>query len=421
MATRGMSVPGDKSITHRVLMLAALSGGGCRFEGALAAGDTRATAACLRALGISVGPLADGRALTITGLGLRPFRRPARRLDARNSGTTARLLLGLLSAHPFAATITGDASLRRRPMARITTPLEAMGARVSTTHGRLPVTITGGALHAFEYVTPVASAQVKTALLFAGLAGGVHVSVTEPVRSRDHTERLLKVLGVGCQVSGNTVTLEPVSSLPAFGGSIPGDFSSAAYLIAAALLNRREVAIENVNVNPTRTGLLRALSRMGFQVVMTHEHESLGEPVAALHPAPSTQHPEPVFIGPDEVPSMVDEIPLLACLAARAEGTSVFRGVGELRVKESDRLALVARNLCRLGVRATAEEDTLSVEGTDAPPRGRVETAGDHRLAMSFAVLGTLPGARVRLDDRSCVAISYPRFFEDLKAVLRHA
>ena len=417
--TLALTVPGDKSITHRALMLASLSDGVCRLSGALAAGDTRATASCLRALGISLSPLVDGRDVIVKGRGIRPFRRPARRLDCRNSGTTARLLMGLLSAHHFPVTLTGDASLRRRPMGRIATPLEAMGARIETTDGKLPVTVRGGTLRAFEYASPVASAQVKTALLFAGLAGGVPVSVTEPVRSRDHTERLFGVLGVGCWVLGNTVRTEPVEHIPAFEGDIAGDFSSAAYLLAAALLHRREIAIANVNTNPTRLGFLRALERMGYRIGVEDARESLGEPIATLVPTPGTQHPAPVSVVPAEVPSMVDEIPLLACVASRAEGTSVFRGVGELRVKESDRLALVARNLVAIGARAWTEGDTLWVEGTDRPPVGRVETAHDHRLAMAFAVLGTLPGARVRLDDRDCVAISYPRFFDDLRRTHR--
>ena len=237
MIARGrVHVPGDKSITHRALMLAALCDGECRFEGALAALDTRATASCLRALGIAVSPLGEGRPLTVRGRGLLPFRRPARTLDCKNSGTTARLLMGLLAAHRFSSTLTGDASLRRRPMARIAGPLGEMGARIRTTDGRLPLTVRGGALQAIDYASPVASAQVKTALLFAGLAGGVAVRVTEPVRSRDHTERLLTMLGVRCAVRGHAVALEPVSGIPAFGGNIPGDFSSAAYLVAAAIV-----------------------------------------------------------------------------------------------------------------------------------------------------------------------------------------
>jgi len=414
-----LHVPGDKSVTHRVLMLAALAEGPCVVHGALAAGDTRASAACLRALGVPVGPLAEGRGVKVEGRGLRPFRRPARALDCRNSGTTARLLMGLLAAHRFRAVLTGDRSLRRRPMRRIADPLELMGARIATTDGHLPAVVRGGALRPLDYASPVASAQVKTALLFAGLAGGVPVRITEPLCSRDHTERMLRVLAVRCEGRGTVVELEPPDHIPAFDTTIPGDISSAAYLVAAALLaGRGGVRIANVGVNPTRTGFLRALERMGAPVAVEDYRESLGEPIATL--VPGTRHLASVVVSPDEIPSMVDEIPLLACLAARAQGTSVFRGVGELRVKESDRLALVAANLRALGVRADSQGDSLTVEGTERPPRGRVVTAGDHRLAMAFAVLGTVAGAAVRVDDRACVAVSYPGFFRDLAKVRRH-
>ncbi len=427
MIARGeVRVPGDKSITHRALLVAALADGRCSFTGALAAADTRATAAALRALGVAVGPLAEGRAVSVAGggaAGLRPFRAPAagRALDCRNSGTTARLLLGLLAGHPFTARLVGDRSLSRRPMARVTEPLRAMGATIAAAEGeRLPVTITGGRLSPLAWTSPVASAQVKTALLLAGVVGGVSVSVTEPVTSRDHTERLLRLVGVGLDLEGTTVALRPPERIPAFGGEIPGDISSAAYLVAAGVLAESgEVVVRGVGINPTRTGFLRVLERMGAPPAVEDRTLSLGEPAASLiaRPAPLRA----VAVEPGEVPSMVDEIPVLACLASRAAGTSVFRGVGELRVKESDRLALVAANLSALGVAARTEGDTLFVEGTDRPPRGRVVTAGDHRLAMAFAVLQTVPGAELELDDTRCVAISYPAFFRDLARVVHDA
>lgn len=422
MIARGEAVvPGDKSITHRALFLAALTAGRCAFQGALAAGDTRATAACLRALGVRVGPLADRRTVRVDGGGLRPFHQPSAVLDCRNSGTTARLLLGLLAGNPLEATLTGDRSLRRRPMGRVAEPLAAMGAGISASEGgRLPLTVRGGALRSYRHQSPIASAQVKTALLFAGLAGKVSVTVSEPVVSRDHTERLLQLLGVSVTIEGTSVTLQPVDALPAFGGEIPGDISSAAYLLAAGVLaDSGDLTVRGVGVNPTRAGFLRVLERMGATVVQEERWISLGEPAATLRAQPATL--KAVEVEADEIPSLVDEVPLLACLAARAEGTSVFRGVGELRVKESDRLALVAGNLTALGVRAYTEGDTLWVEGTDAPPIGPVVTAGDHRLAMAFAVLGKVPGARVALDDERCVAISYPNFFRDLGAVLHEA
>jgi 3-phosphoshikimate 1-carboxyvinyltransferase len=417
-ATKGIAVPGDKSITHRALMLAALTDGPCRISGALVAGDTRATAACLRALGIKVSPLKAGAEVVVKGAGLTPFKRPKSRLDCANSGTTARLLMGLLAAHRFKATLTGDASLRRRPMARIADPLRVMGAKIALKDGKLPAIIEGGALKPLDFTSPVASAQVKTAILFAGLAGGVRVSVTEPVRSRDHTERLLAMLGVTCMSSGAFVALHPPESLPAFAGRVPGDISSAAYLLASRILAAKgSLAVQGVGVNPTRIGFIRAVERMGARIKMEGMRESLGEPVATLIARPARL--KALEVEPDEIPSMVDEVVLLACLASRAEGTSVFKGVGELRVKESDRLALVAKNLAGLGVKAHSEDETLWVEGTDEPPIGRVETAGDHRLAMAFAVLGTVKGAKITLDDRRCVAVSYPTFFKDLKRALR--
>ncbi len=423
MIARGeVRVPGDKSITHRALLLAALGEGRSEISGALAAGDTRASAACLRALGVDVGRFAPERPISVQGRGVRPFQAPRRILDCRNSGTTARLLMGLLAGHAFDATLSGDYSLRRRPMERIAAPLRTMGATIRTAvGGRLPATVRGGKLAPIEYQSPVASAQVKTALLFAGITGGVRVAVSEPVKSRDHTERMLQMLGVRCLVSDRTVAIEPASALPPFEGRVPGDISSAAFLIAAGVLaDKGEVTVLGVGVNPTRMGFVDALERMGARVVMTGERLELGEPVAALtaHAATSLTAVE---VEPAQVPSMVDEIPLLACVAARARGTSVFRGVGELRVKESDRLGLVASNLAQLGVQARVEGDTLWVDGTEAPPRGRITTAGDHRLAMAFAVLGTVPGAAIEIDDRECVGISYPTFFDDLGAVLADA
>ncbi len=413
-----VTVPGDKSITHRALLLAALAEGRCTLRSPLAAGDTRATAAALRRLGVPVGRLAEGRDVAVTGGGLHALRPADGVLHCHNSGTTARLLLGLLAGHDFEARLTGDRSLRRRPMARVTEPLRAMGATIQAADGeRLPVTIHGGPLTPLAWRSPVASAQVKTTLLLAGLVGGVGVSVTEPVISRDHTERLLRLLGVRVSVEGTTTSLEPVDALPAFEGEIPGDISSAAYLLAAGVLAESgEVIVRNVGINPTRSGFLRALERMGATVDVTDRWMSLGEPGATLvaKPGPLSF----LVVEPHEVPSMVDEIPLLACLAARAEGTSVFRGVGELRVKESDRLALVAANLAALGFAARTEGDTLFVDGSQAPPKGRVVTAGDHRLAMAFAVLGVIPGAAVELDDTRSVGISYPNFFRDLASVL---
>jgi 3-phosphoshikimate 1-carboxyvinyltransferase len=327
------------------------------------------------------------------------------------------LLLGILAGQNFAATLTGDASLRRRPMRRVTEPLRAMGAHIAEHGGdALPLTIRGGRLHPLAYTTPVASAQIKSALLFAGLTGRVAVTIREPYRSRDHTERLFGHLGLGIHERDGAIVYEPShpSVVPSFRLSVAGDASSAAFLVAAAVLAEEgELLIENVGVNPTRTGFLVVLERMGAHVERVNLRDEGGEPVADLVARPARLVGTEVAAA--EVPTLVDEVPVLAVLASRAEGETVFHEVGELRVKESNRLELIAANLRAVGAEAEARGNDLHVCGVARPPRGRVETARDHRLAMAFAVLGTVPGASVRLSERASVAISYPGFFRDLK------
>jgi len=408
--------PGDKSISHRALMLAALARGTSEITGLLTGEDVKSTARVLRQLGADISAIGAG---TVTVRGSR-LSSPASRLHCGNSGTTARLLLGILAGQRFPATLTGDASLRRRPMRRVTEPLRAMGARIDDTHGdALPLTIRGGRLHPLTYTTPVASAQVKSALLLAGLTGNVAVTIREPYRSRDHTERLLVHLGLGLHERDGAIVYEPIarSILPSFRLSVPGDASSAAFLVVAAVLAEGgELLVEHVGVNPTRTGFLVVLERMGAHVARVNLRDEGGEPVADL-----IARPPAALRGTDvsaaEVPTLVDEVPILAVLASRAAGETTFREVGELRVKESNRLELIAANLRAVGVDAQARGNDLHVQGTTRPPRGRVETARDHRLAMAFAVLGTIPGADVRLSERASVSISYPRFFSDLRRI----
>ncbi len=424
MKVRGtVRPPGDKSISHRALMLAALAGGGkgaSELEGLLTGADVKSTARVLRQLGAEISSIRDDTKVVVHASRIS---HPASRLHCGNSGTTARLMLGILAGQKFAATLTGDASLRRRPMRRVTEPLRAMGAEITEGRGdALPLTIRGGRLRALTYTTPVASAQIKSALLLAGLTGGVAVTIREPYRSRDHTERLLAHLGLGLHERGGAIVYEPApegrSLVPAFRLAVPGDASSAAFLVgAAALAEGGELVIENVGVNPTRTGFLVVLARMGAHVDRVNLRDAGGEPVADLVARPGGGALRGTEVGAAEVPTLVDEVPMLAVLASRAEGETVFREVGELRVKESNRLELIAANLRVLGVEAEARGNDLHVCGTTRPPRGRVDTARDHRLAMAFAVLGTLPGADVRLSEKGSVAISYPRFFRDLKAI----
>jgi len=416
MRVRGaVRPPGDKSISHRALLLAALARGRSELAGLLTGADVKSTARVLRQLGVEVSPIRNGSAVTVDASRIT---HPASRLHCGNSGTTARLLLGILAGQRFPATLTGDASLRRRPMRRVTEPLRAMGADIEEERGdSLPLTIRGGRLRDFTYTSPVASAQVKSALLFAGLVGGVSVTVREPYLSRDHTERLLVHLGLALSYHDGAISFRPSAvRLPAFQLSVPGDASSAAFLVAAAVLAEGgELLIENVGVNPTRTGFLVVLGRMGAPVERVNLRDEGGEPVADLLVRPAALRATEVAAA--EVPTLVDEVPILAALASRATGETVFRQVGELRVKESNRLELVAANLRALGVAAEARAEDLFVRGTDRPPRGRVDTARDHRLAMAFAVLGTVPGADVRLSERGSVAISYPRFFADLRSI----
>ena len=402
--------PGDKSISHRVLMLAALARGKSELSGLLTGDDVKSTARVLRQLGAEISTIHEG-AVHVTGKRLTPH---AARLNCGNSGTTARLMLGILAGQPFAATLTGDASLRRRPMRRVTEPLKQMGADIKEGGDGLPLTIRGGKLRGLTYTTPVASAQVKSAILLAGLTGKVPVTIREPYRSRDHTERLFAHLGLGIHERDGAISYQPSAvSIPAFQLAVPGDPSSAAFLVASAILAEQgELTVENVGVNPTRTGFLVVLERMGAHVERVNLRDEGGEPVADLLVRPAALTGTEVAAA--EISTLVDEVPVLAVLASRARGATVFREVGELRVKESNRLELIAANLRAVGVKADVQGNDLHVEGSAKPPRGKVDTAKDHRLAMAFAVLGTVDGAKVKLSEKKSVAISYPNFFRDL-------
>ncbi len=412
--------PGDKSITHRALIIAALSRTRVQLTGVLTAADAKSTARVLRQLGAGVGQLRRGQGLEVRG---KAWRRPKGTLNCGNSGTTARLMLGCLAGHRFESRLTGDASLRRRPMRRVTEPLTAMGAVVKeVTRDRLPLSICGGSLSSsFRFRSPVPSAQIKSAILLAGLTGGVPTTVVEPARSRDHTERLFRYLGFDLEAKGKEVSFKgPGGTWPrieSFDLQIPGDASSAAFLVAVGLLaDSGQLRIENVGVNPTRAGFLTVLHRMGACVVVENEAEVCGEPVADLVVSPARLNGTEVTA--TEIPGLIDEIPMLAGLAARAEGETIFRSVGELRVKESNRLVLIAQNLRSLGATADVDGDDLVVVGSDRPLRGRVDTARDHRLAMAFGVLGTMRGAKVELSEAGSAGVSYPGFFEDLAMVM---
>jgi 3-phosphoshikimate 1-carboxyvinyltransferase len=415
-------VPGDKSISHRALLCAALGTGTSRFRGLLDSADVRSTAGVLRALGVAVPAL--GPEFEVPGVGLRGFHASASDLDCGNSGTTARLVAGLAAAQPFHSHFVGDASLSRRPMRRVARPLVAMGAEVDFEHGDgLPMTVRGGALRSVVWRTETASAQTKSAVLFAGLVGGVPATVEEPARSRDHTELMLGSLGVPIRASAgrdgeHVVALEPVRELPPLALEVPGDPSSAAFFAAlAALADEGEIVLPGVCTNDTRAGFFEVLRLMGARVDAEESaRDAGGEPVRTLRVSPGTLHG--VSVGGERIPSMIDELPLLACLGARAEGETVISGAAELRVKESDRIAAVVANLRAVGVEAEERPDGMRVMGGRGQLRGRVQTHGDHRLAMAFGVLGALPGSRIEIDDRDCVAVSYPGFWRELSAAV---
>lgn len=418
-----LRVPGDKSISHRALLVASLARGKSRIRGILTGEDPQATASILRTMGVGIPRLDAHRELRVTGVGARGLREPRQVLDCANSGTTARLLLGVLAGQKLGATLTGDESLRRRPMRRVTDPLSAMGARFESlaAPGRLPLRVTGGTLGALDYTLPVASAQVKSALLLAGVAGAVPVRLTEPGLSRDHTERMLAAAGCtltsAFQGGANRVemTASP-SALDPVDLTVPGDFSSAAFPLALALLGGagEGVVLRGVGLNPTRTGLLAVLERMNARIeVHPRSSPEHGEPAGDL-----VVHPSSLIgaeVGGGEIPGLIDEVPVLAVLAARARGTTCITGAGELRVKESDRLGALAANLSALGVEVEELEDGLVIEGTGRSLSGRIEVRSDHRIAMAFGVLGALAGSSIDVDAPEAVEVSYPGFWEVLK------
>lgn len=414
-------VPGDKSITQRALILGALAKGESRIGGVLRGADPLATGRALAAIGVEItgldGPGEDD--VRIRGRGLRRWRQPEEALDLQNSGTGARLLAGALAAQPLAAVVTGDASLSARPMRRIAEPLSRMGAGIDFLErdGRLPMRVTGGPLTSLRHESAVASAQVKSAVLLAGVGAGVAVEVREPRRSRDHSERMLEAMGVRVleeMVAGGWSVRVPVPPpvLAPLDMQVPGDFSSAAFVLAwAALAGGREaLTLRGVGLNGTRTGLLPVLARMGIVVECLPRGTAGGEPVGDLRVSARTAPPRAVEVGGAEIAAMIDEVPVLAVLAARAEGVTRITGACELRVKESDRLAALAVNLRRIGVVAEELPDGLEIEGTDRPLSGVAECFRDHRIAMAFGVLGATPGCDIRVEDPGLADVSFPGF-----------
>ena len=410
-----ITVPGDKSISHRALILSSLASGESRIRGILDSADVRSTAGVLRALGASVPSLSAD--MSVKGRGVRGLTQPRVSLGCGNSGTTARLMAGVVAGHPISASFDGDASLSRRPMRRIAEPLTSMGARIELARGDgLPMTIHGGKLRSVGWDTGGSSAQVKSAILLAALVSEVEVRVTERTPSRDHTERMLRAMGVRVETDGAKVWFRPAPKLDPVDAIVPGDPSSAAFFLAlASLADTGSLALPNVCINPTRSGFIDAMRRMGADIETHDCAMSGGEETATLTVRPASFSDGKVTA--KEVPSLIDELPLLACVAAGAGVELEVSGASELRVKESDRIAVVVRNLNAVGARAEERPDGLRVFGGKTRLRGSVDPQGDHRIAMAFGVLSRCAGNDITITDSECVSVSYPDFWKDLDRV----
>ncbi|MCX7689760.1 3-phosphoshikimate 1-carboxyvinyltransferase [Thermoflexus sp.] len=411
-----ISVPGDKSISHRTLLLAALADGISNLQGWLPAADCEATLRCVRALGVQVERPARDH-LVVHGSGLKGLQPASEPLDCGGSGTTMRLLMGILAGFPFPSVLVGNPQLSRRPMERVAQPLRRMGAEVFTTEGHAPVRVRGGSLRGIQYELPVASAQVKSAILLAGLYADRPTTVIEPVPSRDHTERLLGAMGATVQREGNSITIEPAEQLRSLSLTIPGDPSSAAFLVAAALLiPGAQVQIPGVLLNPTRLGWVEAWQAMGAPIQVISEAEVGGEPVGLLTTAAAARL-QAIEIAGAIVPRMIDEFPIFAVVATQAEGVTQVRDAAELRVKESDRIAALAMELRRMGAQIEEHPDGFTVYGP-TPLRGAVvHSHEDHRLAMALAIAGLIAQGETIVEDAACIADSFPGFVEAMQAL----
>lgn len=410
-----VTVPADKSISHRALIFNAIASGSAVIERLLDSDDVRSTARCLASLGVRVDWPDGAEHARVQGAGLHGLFESDDVLDCGNSGTTMRLLCGLLSAHPLLSVLTGDASLRSRPMARVVSPLRQMGAHIHARKGDTvaPIVVKGGSLSAITYTSPVASAQVKSALLLAGLYADGATAVTEPAASRDHTERMLRQMGAPITSEGTTVTVSTAERLEPLAIRVPGDISSAApWLVLGVCHPDAEVTVRSVNVNPTRTGILDILRAMGATVDLSEQRVSGGEPVADITVRTSQLHG--TVVGGDLVPRAIDELPLVALLATFADGETIVRDAAELRVKESDRVEAVVRLLGRMGARITPREDGFVVRGRAKLRGAHLDAGGDHRIGMLGAVAGLLAEGETRIIN-DAVAVSYPDFWSAVR------
>ena len=412
-----ITVPGDKSISHRSIMLGSLAEGTTMVHGFLHGEDNHATLNAFRAMGIGIEELADG-VLRIAGKGLDGLQEPQTVLDCGNSGTTIRLMTGLLSGQSFFSVLTGDRYLCKRPMKRVVGPLASMGAQIWGRGGGdlAPLAIRGGRLQPLDYTSPIASAQVKSALMLAGLYAEGVTTVREPHLSRDHSERMLRYFGAEVQPFAGGVSISGRPRLQGREVQVPGDISSAAFFLVAALITpSSELLIRNVGVNPTRSGIIDILQQMGGQLELLNPRELSGEPVADILVRSSALRG--IDIGGEVVPRAIDEFPVVAVAASFAEGTTTIRDAKELRVKETDRIAAMTAELTKLGGRVEAREDGMVVQGVEGLSGGAVTSHGDHRIAMSMAVAALCAAGSVTIDDTACTATSFPNFWELLQGL----
>jgi len=415
-----IKVPGDKSISHRAVMLGALAEGETIVNNFLNSADCRATAECFRQMGIEL--TANGSQLTILGKGLKGLYKPSKSLDVGNSGTTLRLLSGILAGQNFETTITGDSSIQKRPMKRIVEPLELMGAKVlglrSEVRGQEeifpPLTITGSKLKGITYKMPIASAQVKSCLLLAGLYAEGETTIVEPYPSRDHTERMLAYFGVPVKKFKNEVSISAPSAFEGREIFVPGDISSAAYfLVAGALLPGSDIEIRGVGTNPTRTGILEVMHRMGVEFFVKDEEIISGEPRANIRVTGLGYNLKGIEIGGDLIPRLIDEIPIIAVLATQAEGQTIIKDAKELRVKESDRIRTISTELTKMGAKIEEKEDGMIIYGPTKLKAAKIDSHGDHRVAMSAAIAGLIAEGQTVIEDTECIETSFPGFLKD--------
>jgi len=411
-----LTIPGDKSISHRSVMFASLAKGTSHIKGFLPGADCLSTIHCFRQMGIEI--YQEESMVTVTGQGMRGLKKPKSILDCGNSGTTTRLISGILAGQNFTSTLTGDESIQKRPMKRIILPLTQMGASIASLrdNGCAPLQITGRPLHGITYHSPVASAQVKSAILLAGLYAEGKTSVIEPSVSRNHTEIMLKAFGADVSCHDTTASVHHTDELFASNIEVPGDISSAAYFIVAALMiPNSDIILHNVGINPTRDGLLRAIEMMGGKIEILSIKNEDTEAIADLHIKSQNLHG--ATFGGDIIPAMIDEIPALAALACFAEGETIIKDAEELKVKESNRIKVMVEELSKMGAQIEETEDGMIIHGKHPLHSAQIDSHKDHRIAMTFSILSRAIGKDLPIIDKDCVKISYPNFYEHLHSL----